>query len=1844
MDVFDLRDKVIHDYGSYVRSFLEIRDERIREYVAREMDEGYLWPEPLIQLNPAFAPGEPMSTLVEADVLHPECLRIFAAKREDGSIIHPFRLHRHQVESIQAARAGDNYVLTTGTGSGKSLSYIIPIVDHVLRRGTGKGVQAIVVYPMNALANSQMGELEKFLQRGYPAGRPPVTFRRYTGQEQKDERNEIIANPPDIILTNYVMLELVLTRPWDSQLVVAAQDLRFLVLDELHTYRGRQGADVSMLVRRVRDACNAPNLLHVGTSATMASGGSWADQQAKVSEVASEIFGATVRPDRIIGETLHRVTTRASSSEAAQRDDLRAAIESGAVPEPTDRAAFLAHPLVNWIEENFGLRAESESGRLVRQSPKPLLGEHGAVTKLCRDAGLPTEIWRDRCGALLQRTLLSAYQCKDENDRSLFAFRLHQFVSKGDAVYASPEPAAERHITLQAQQFVPDSGREKVLLPLAFCRECGQEYFVVRRVLRDAGIRFEPRDIGDQASNDDGNPGFLYFANERPWPNGGQELIERLPDSWLEEHRGQPRIRKSRTEHVPRNIIVSPAAMEGDGRTTATWITAPFRFCLHCGVEYGARQRSDFGKLATLGTEGRSTATTIVSMSVLRKLRTDGSLERDAQKLLSFTDNRQDASLQAGHFNDFLEVTVLRSALWKAVSAAGDEGLRHDHLTRRVFDALDLPLSLYAVNPAVKYVALEDTQRALREVLGYYVYQDLRRGWRLTSPNLEQSGLLHIDYLSLRDFVADTEVWGSLHPALAGAPADAREEVCRALLDHMRRELAVRVRYLDPVEQESIRQLSGQYLIPPWALDQLDGLERSAIVLPRSRGSESRRYGERFVYLSARGGLGIWLRRNMTRYAPEGRLTLDDTAQIIRELLQALTVPGIVHRALEPQEDGDVPGYQINASALVWLGGSGAEAFHDPIRVPNKPDEGLRTNPFFVDYYKSNTDEIKDLEAREHTAQVPGDIREQREDRFRSAELPVLFCSPTMELGVDIASLNVVNMRNVPPTPANYAQRSGRAGRSGQPAFVITYCSAGSPHDQYFFKYPDRMVSGAVTAPRLDLTNEDLLRAHVHALWLAASKLSLGNSLAEVLDVSGDEPTLELLPEIKSALDDLRFRDRARERAVVALGEAVSGLLSPGETVETWVTRVLDQLPRSFDEACNRWRTLYTSALNQSKRQQRIVLDASRDRADRDRASRLRAEAEAQLRLLLEHTESTHSDFYSYRYFASEGFLPGYNFPRLPLSAFLPGRRGPQGTDNFVNRPRFLAISEFGPRSIIYHEGSRFVINKVILPVDTDGTSMTQRGVQCRACGYVHPLGDDPPPDLCEHCGAELPGAWENLFRMQNVATRRRDRINSDEEERFRLGYELKSGVRFASRGGVVSAQTATVLDAEGSPTGTLTYGSAATLWRINLGWRRRQNKDQVGFLLDIERGFWSRNQEVEDDPDDPISNRVERVVPYVEDRRNCLIFRPSEPLGMELMASLQAALKAAIQVEYQLEDRELVAEPLPDADDRQSILFYEASEGGAGVLRQLTEDHRALAAVARRALELCHFDPDTLQDLEKAPNAREKCDAACYDCLLSYFNQRDHRFLDRHAIRDLLRDLSSADVMTSPRAEPRHEHVERLRRLCDSELEQRWLDLVDRRGLKLPSHAQHLIEGAGVKPDFLYKAEGAAIFVDGPAHDAERQRVGDRAKQDELEDLGYTVIRFHHDADWLVELRRYPSVFGALGSVPPPGSSSPPDAEPEPLDLDDFDDDWQGLVAALAEVDGVTVRSGGDVGDQAGEVFGFFHVEVERAGRALKLLDARDESTDGAIQFITERGGLALAVDPTSEGAEADVLTALEG
>ena len=228
MDVFALRNKVVSDYRRYIESFVRINDEDIAEFVEKKFNEGVLWPDAILQLNPAYQPGSTLDELAAQGGILKATADFF---RGQGG--KPLRLYRHQQQAIEIARRWESYVVTTGTGSGKSLTYLIPIVDHVLRTQPEKHkVRAIIVYPMNALINSQLKAL-----RTYAETNPGTLIRLdcYTGQEKEEAKKRIQDDPPHILLTNYVMLEYMMLRPAERVFTDATtSNLEFLVLDELH--------------------------------------------------------------------------------------------------------------------------------------------------------------------------------------------------------------------------------------------------------------------------------------------------------------------------------------------------------------------------------------------------------------------------------------------------------------------------------------------------------------------------------------------------------------------------------------------------------------------------------------------------------------------------------------------------------------------------------------------------------------------------------------------------------------------------------------------------------------------------------------------------------------------------------------------------------------------------------------------------------------------------------------------------------------------------------------------------------------------------------------------------------------------------------------------------------------------------------------------------------------------------------------------------------------------------------------------------------------------------------------------------------------------------------------------------------------------------------------------------------------------------------------------------------------------------------------------------------------------------------------------------------------------------
>jgi hypothetical protein len=626
------------------------------------------------------------------------------------------------------------------------------------------------------------------------------------------------------------------------------------------------------------------------------------------------------------------------------------------------------------------------------------------------------------------------------------------------------------------------------------------------------------------------------------------------------------------------------------------------------------------------------------------------------------------------------------------------------------------------------------------------------------------------------------------------------------------------------------------------------------------------------------------------------------------------------------------------------------------------------------------------------------------------------------------------------------------------------------------------MVAGKVTPPRLDLANEDLVRSHIHAIWLAealsTTTVGLQSSMATVLDLGHQD--YPVLPELWDVLRDPTPTTRARTTAKSLLSRLEPELIQSAWWSPEWTDQVIDRAATEFDRACNRWRELYRSAEMERGAAERLAADHAASKDERRDADRRRAEARQRIELLLNESDSRgQSDFYTYRYLASEGFLPGYSFPRLPLAAYIPGsRRGKEGT--WLQRPRFLAISEFGPNALIYHEGARYQVTRIALPRgergEGAGNVVRSRLKVCPSCGYHHEA--DPGPDMCEECGQRLDQTWTDLLQLQTVITRRRERISADEEERNRVGYELHTSYRFMPRGTHPGYSRASITDSGGREVAHLAYGDSAEIRVTNLGRRNRVNKNLNGFPLDLIKGRWlSETKGGEKAPEDEGLEAAQqdvkakaRVTPYVQDRRNVVVFRWARPVKDDEAITLQYALERGMEVHFQLEDSELSSEGLPDIDRLGRLLFIESSEGGAGVLRRLQAEPDALATVARAALRLLHVDPDT--GAEEAGS----CIRGCYRCLLSYGNQLAHERIDRRlAIGPLRHLLHSTTTAEHSDLEERTTPAGAAPSLAGrpGELEA-WLIAAK---LRLPSQTNVTREGTAV--DLFYAEPPTAVLVE---------------------------------------------------------------------------------------------------------------------------------------------------------------------
>ncbi|MBL8966506.1 MAG: DEAD/DEAH box helicase [Spirochaetaceae bacterium] len=1733
VDIFKIHGESIRSYGDYVRSFIEVKNEELAAAISRELEAGKLWPPALVGFNPAYEEGDKVGLLQAEGVLHPELA---------NNIFSKYVLHRHQTEALRLADAGRGFVVTSGTGSGKSLAFLGSIMNGLFKMNPRKpGIKAIIVYPMNALINSQEKSLEDEYKAQYEkaTGRPfPLTFAKYTGQSKQDSRADIHANPPDILLTNYMMLELLLTRGSDSALKSSVyENLRWLAFDELHTYRGRQGADVAMLIRRIRARC-AHDVKCMGTSATMVSDQPGIDRRTAIAAFASTVFGVHFAGDQVVDETLrHSLGISASPIPAG---DLASSLECDWQELDVDRTRN--HPLGIWIESRIALE-RSEDGKLRRGKPRSL----GWIAEaLQAETGVGFEI----CEAALAGFLLAVgranavlWDREGSRAKLLLPYKIHQFVSSSGSVFATLQ-GAERTVSLDPARAIEKGGTVYPVFELVFSRATGQEFYCVEldqreSVLapRDFGSRWVPEDEDDEDAPKYPDHWGYILPDLAGWDP--ERDIEELPENWVKKGKdgtrrtdafGKPLIEKKYERAVPVAISWEPNGsfrMDHSLPLKGWFIREPIIFDPSAGIFFDYRTRAST-ILGSLGVNGRSTSTSLLTLSILDTLRTEdfGAADR---KLLSFTDNRQDAALQAGHFNDFVRTVLIRSALARAVRERGE--LDHATIGQALFDYVGLPDSQFMIAPkrdengepiAPKFGTAK-FRDAFRHFLEYVAVDDLSQNWKYVLPNLEQSGLLRIDYAELEEKTANKAAWAETALAKGLEPADLAALV-RATLELFRKNYAIHsVDLFGEGKVEQRRKEMEERLSPSWRI-----AEKEQLWLPRcvTLSSVSTREAGRTTSCGYRSEFGRFVRNFMLERGRPITSGKDYDALFVPflEMLQEAEWLQEVElhewHAAEPRR-----GWRLKIDAILWKPGDG-QVPADPVRRQGYKARSRKPNAFFAELYSSFRLGDKNILAAEHTGQVRNDDRIDREARFRSGDLSALFCSPTMELGVDIRELTVVHLRNVPPGAANYAQRSGRAGRSGQPALIYTSCSQRSPHDRYYLGNPLRMVSGEVSAPRLDLDNPELRRTHLHAFWMSEAGIpGLVDSIGDVISIEdGSDLSLSVKDEVRKALKlSPADRDAIARRFSVALSDTTK---DPIESSAERIGESLDSLPSIFDEAFDRWRSLYEDAVRQRDAAQDELKQKhlKKDSPLLKDAWRRQSLAMSALDQLMNKRSggsgdgaSSIGEFYPFRYLAAEGFLPGYNFTRLPVRLAIE-----QGNSvEYIERSRAVALREYGPENIVYHNGQKYRVSGILLP---NGSLNLHAAQVAKNSGYflldreidtanVDPFTGAPLADPSTRI--EYGGTDGSLVEMTESKGTPIERISCDEEDRTQEGYEVKT--YFAYPKGTDRLLSQTLRNENGEELLRLRFMPACTIVSVNECWRLG---DKSGFWIDTRTGWWKRKRP-EAKPGDAgqrAPDAYRKVRTFTNETADAVYLEPLRALNLDSdgRITLQYALLRAVAEYYQAEESEIGATLIGD-DGSPNILLYENAEGSLGVLSQLVADPEAVSRVAAKAWDLCGFDGET------------SAVKASYDDLLTYYNQRDHARIDRFLIRnalELLRSFRGEVRRPDDSGDYESRYADLLAKIDpNAPTERYFLGELKKRGLALPDAVQVAVDGVYVRPDFAY-GKRTAVFCDGTPHDRDGVAAADEEKRKLLKKHGWQVLVWRYDEDIGAWFAKRPDIF----------------------------------------------------------------------------------------------------------------------
>jgi len=1612
-----LTNELIEIYKRYIFSTTPIsdRENELKDEFWKQIDDFCFFNGPFIQYQPTYSRSIHFSNLFDGKDELSIDQRLKSCFNPDDLERSEYRLYTHQAKSIIKAKQEENILIATGTGSGKTECFLLPILEDAIKN-PGPGIRSIIIYPMNALANDQLDRLSGMLRH---FENDEVTFGRYTGETpwgEKDAeekypnykripserftREEIRQNPPHILLTNFAMLEYLLIRPKDAG-IFAQQQLRYIVLDEAHTYRGAQGIEIALLMRRLREAFPGRKYQFFLTSATFTSDESFSVKK-ELAEFASRLTGSKFNPENVIFGNLKNPFPKTKKQSYITMDNLSKAL---ADEESLHRWTSIIHEPMILKEKLFTsdllptelYKKNNPTYRLLYE----LLKENKlmkAVYKEIRQkpstlSEIALNIWgedSDLHRRVLQWLLVMGSHAKSSPQSApLLGSRLHIFFRGLEGAFVCLDPnCAEKaeHPHTKWSFFNLRSMRN--------CPECGSKSFSME-VCWHCGM-----------------PVLSIYISDNNWysyTSPVQTQLQKRMLTWWEGTEIDDSEKK--TENDDTDDPVRYAYVCGCGYYTeeekescecgknliimriVETVNEEMDKCPRCGGESGV-----FSGVTRSFITADDAPTAVLAESAIRNIPEAGNnIGKPAygKRLLAFSDSRQ----RAAYFAPYLKRTTCESAYQQPlldaikVASKSDGVADFEEISDKYMNiSMSSPYVVtwyntgeenetYEINPVAK--AGRKIRRQVKTNCLISLYRHFCNSPRQRNK-LTGLGLCNAFIEILEE---EKKQLCSSIPELCFENDDYMGAIQILLNIFMHRKT---VRFLDPVQSifvsgvvidgkfhRSQSQSSGKDHIYRWNpyLARTSRSKKMAILRSRqlklickwTKLDPEKNYNELSEILNK-----IW-DTLFDETAPDDSILVDDGYgcrklngdRILVEIPDIwfrcmtcgyLVPPAINFQNLCPSADckGDLK--EISSIEL----DSELKNNHQRWRFKNIP---------------------LPLEVKEHTAQLQLRNSRRYQEDFKKGRVNVLSCSTTFEMGVDVGELKVALLRNIPPTPANYIQRAGRVGRRNDGvSYVITFARK-LPHDQHFFGNPENIVSGRVNIPYLNLENDILAQRHVNSFLLGLflrneSYSTLGESI-RLKDFFLKENTDR---SIASEFPEWMKQNSKR------LIEAISNII-PTESHLT-PKRAYNQSWESLyseNEGCvfhkNICLTLddYERQIEELKNEAQMIPDNH--------------QLVSNIYRCINNIEKYKNRFVHERlidFLSKVGWLPGYAFPQdvIELRILQPDYRDKMS----LTRDRDIGISEYAPGTEIIADGKVFKSKGTIGKKSSPGKSLFEpkKYISCNECRILKQFPETTKnfPRQCE-CGRNfsrpriyiIPDGFSTSIQDSVLDPRFRRMPPPQNTEIF-----LVEGARHEDFG-----ECSEVTNAK------YAIKKQGILFRANMGYKRKQFRlcMKCGAVIESQSGrdhfnLWGYKcsagaREIKsvdlahEFRTDIIQIRLENS-PQVYDRIFWVSFLSSFLNGVSRRLHIDPGDLAGLYSR------------IPDTVSEAELVLYDRIPGGAGYLKRIIDN-----------LKVC-FEA-TLEVVENCKNpACEDLESSCYACLRNYNNQFEWDNLRRKPVIDWLK------------------------------------------------------------------------------------------------------------------------------------------------------------------------------------------------------------------------------------------------